>query len=180
MMAPVIAQLAEKYDGKVKIGKCNIDEEDGLARMYRVMNIPNMKIFVKGEAVGNIVGAVGQEELEAELKQVIREHNRADHPETELVTLDHRLGTYPQVLAFAYQYGAGMGEAGGGPAGGTSLMQIPAKAECLDRNRLAVYTTKDAARSETAQGGAAAQPYRICGPVSGQRTRRRISPAVMR
>ena len=36
MMAPIIAQLAEKYDGKVKVGKCNIDEEDGLARMYRV------------------------------------------------------------------------------------------------------------------------------------------------
>lgn len=71
MMAPVIAQLAEKYDGKVKIGKCNIDEEDGLARMYRVMNIPNMKIFVKGEAVGNIVGAVQPAELEAELAKVL-------------------------------------------------------------------------------------------------------------
>lgn len=39
--------------------------------MYRVMNIPNMKIFVKGEAVGNIVGAVGQDELEAELAKVL-------------------------------------------------------------------------------------------------------------
>lgn len=71
MMAPVIAQMAEKYDGKVKVGKCNIDEEDGLARMYRVMNIPNMKIFVKGEAVGSIVGAVHSEELEAELAKVL-------------------------------------------------------------------------------------------------------------
>lgn len=71
MMAPIIAQLAEKYDGKVKVGKCNVDEEDGLARMYRVMNIPNMKIFVKGEAVGNIVGAVAPEELEAELAKVL-------------------------------------------------------------------------------------------------------------
>lgn len=71
MMAPVIAQVAEKYDGKVKVGKCNIDEEDGLARMYRVMNIPNMKIFVKGETVGSIVGAVSQEELEEEIKKVL-------------------------------------------------------------------------------------------------------------
>ena len=71
MMAPVIAQMAEKYDGKVKVGKCNIDEEDGLARMYRVMNIPNMKIFVNGEAVGNIVGAVSPEELEAEIKKAL-------------------------------------------------------------------------------------------------------------
>ena len=84
-----------------------------------------------------------------ELELRIQEHNKENHPETELVTLDHQLGTYPQVLAFAYQYGAGMGEAGDGPAGGTSLMQLPAKAECLDKNRLAVYTTKDAARPET-------------------------------
>ena len=84
-----------------------------------------------------------------ELELRIQEHNKENHPETELVTLDHQLGTYPQVLAFAYQYGAGMGEAGSGPAGGTSLMQLPAKAECLDKNRLAVYTTKDAARPGT-------------------------------
>lgn len=71
MMAPVIEELAKKYDGKVKIGKCNIDEHDGLARMYRVMNIPNMKIFVKGEAVGNIVGAVPPEKLEAEIRKVL-------------------------------------------------------------------------------------------------------------
>ncbi len=67
MMAPVVAALAEKYEGKVKVGKCNIDEEDGLARMYRVMSIPTMKIFLKGEAVATVVGAVPQAELEAEI-----------------------------------------------------------------------------------------------------------------
>lgn len=71
MMAPVIAELAEKYDGKVKIGKCDIEADDGLARTYRVMNIPNMKIFVNGEVVGNIVGAVEPEELEAEIRKVL-------------------------------------------------------------------------------------------------------------
>lgn len=71
MMAPIVEQLAEVYDGKVKVGKCNIDEEDGLARMYRVMSIPTMKIFVKGEAVATIVGAVSKEELEEEIKQVL-------------------------------------------------------------------------------------------------------------
>lgn len=71
MMAPVVAQLAEEYDGRIKVGKCNIDEEDGLARMYRVMSIPTMKIFVKGEVVATIVGAVPKEELDAELKKVL-------------------------------------------------------------------------------------------------------------
>lgn len=71
MMAPVIEQMASKYDGKVKVGKCNIDEEDGLARKYRVMNIPNMKIFVKGEVAGTIVGAVDPSELEKEIQKVL-------------------------------------------------------------------------------------------------------------
>ena len=71
MMAPVIEEMASKYDGKMKVGKCNIDEEDGLARKYRVMNIPNMKIFVKGEVAGTIVGAVAPGELEEEIKKVL-------------------------------------------------------------------------------------------------------------
>ena len=71
MMAPVVATLAEKYEGKVKVRKCNIDDEDGLARMYRVMSIPPLKIFVKGEAVATVVGAVPPEELETEIKKVL-------------------------------------------------------------------------------------------------------------
>ncbi len=71
MMAPIVEALAKKYDGKVKVGKCNIDDEDGLARVYRVMSIPTMKIFVKGEAVATVVGAVPQEELEAEIAKVL-------------------------------------------------------------------------------------------------------------
>ncbi|MBD5475094.1 MAG: thioredoxin [Lachnospiraceae bacterium] len=71
MMAPIVDQLAGEYDGRIKVGKCNIDEEDGLARMYRVMSIPTMKIFVKGEATATIVGAVSKEELEEEMKKVL-------------------------------------------------------------------------------------------------------------
>lgn len=71
MMAPIVEELANKYDGKVKVGKCNIDEEDGLARLYRVMSIPTMKIFVGGKEVGMIVGAVPQEELEAQIEKVL-------------------------------------------------------------------------------------------------------------
>ena len=71
MMAPVVAQLAEKYDGKVKVGKCNVDEEAELARTYRVMSIPTIKIFVKGEAVATVVGLVDQAELEDEIAKVL-------------------------------------------------------------------------------------------------------------
>lgn len=71
MMAPILEEFAKKYDGKIKIGKCDIDEEDGLARKYRVMNIPNMKIFVKGQVAGTVVGAVEPEELEEEIQKVL-------------------------------------------------------------------------------------------------------------
>lgn len=71
MMAPIVEELAKKYDGRMKIGKCNIDEEDGLARLYRVMSIPTMKFFVKGKEEGTIVGAVPQEELEAQIAKIL-------------------------------------------------------------------------------------------------------------
>ena len=71
MLGPVIESLAEEYEGKLKVGKCNIDDEDGLARMYRVMSIPTMKIFVQGKDVATVVGAVPKEQLEAELKKVL-------------------------------------------------------------------------------------------------------------
>ena len=64
MMAPVVEKLAEKYDGKLKVGKCNVDEENEIAGKYRIMSIPTMMIFVNGEVKETIVGAVSQAELE--------------------------------------------------------------------------------------------------------------------
>lgn len=69
MMAPVIEKLAEKYDGKVKVGKCNIDEENRLASQYGVMSIPTMILFMKGEAKETIIGAVPQKELEDKIEK---------------------------------------------------------------------------------------------------------------
>ena len=71
MMAPVIEQLAEEYDGKLKVGKCNIDEEEEIRARYGIMSIPTMKIFVKGEEAASLVGQMNKEELEAEIKKVI-------------------------------------------------------------------------------------------------------------
>lgn len=72
MMAPVVANLAEKYDGKLKVGKCNIDEEESLALKYGVMSIPTMKIFEKGEVISTVVGAMPQEALEDKINEVIK------------------------------------------------------------------------------------------------------------
>ena len=71
MMAPVIEQLAEEYDGKLKVGKCNIDEEEEIRARYGVMSIPTMKVFVKGEEAVSVVGQMTKEELVAEISKVL-------------------------------------------------------------------------------------------------------------
>ena len=49
MMAPVVSELAEEYEGRCKVGKCNVDENMNLAQKYGVMSIPNMIVFKDGE-----------------------------------------------------------------------------------------------------------------------------------
>lgn len=71
MMAPIIEEMAAKYDGKIKIGKCNVDENETMARKYRIMSIPAMKFFSKGEVVDTIIGAVSENELEDMIKKTI-------------------------------------------------------------------------------------------------------------
>ena len=71
MMAPIVENLAEKYDGKMKVGKCNIDEEGELARKYRVMSIPTMIIFLNGEVKETIIGVTSQQKLEEKIEKVL-------------------------------------------------------------------------------------------------------------
>lgn len=67
MMAPVVDELAAEYEGKVKVGKLNVDESSAAAAKYRVMSIPTFIVFKNGEAVDTLVGAVSKKELEAKL-----------------------------------------------------------------------------------------------------------------
>ncbi len=71
MMAPVVEQLAGEYEGKIKIGKCNIDEEEAVRARYGVMSIPTMKIFVQGKETVSLVGAMSKDELENKIKEVL-------------------------------------------------------------------------------------------------------------
>lgn len=54
MMAPTVAKLAEAYEGKVKVGKINVDENMTIAQKYRVASIPNFVIFRDGQPVGQL------------------------------------------------------------------------------------------------------------------------------
>ncbi len=70
-MAPVVESLAECYAGKVKIGKCNIDDEMEIAQKYGIMTIPTFMIFKNGEAMESSVGSMDQEVLEEMIKKYI-------------------------------------------------------------------------------------------------------------
>lgn len=63
MVAPVIEELAKEYEGKVKVGKINVDEEIKLAQEYGVMSIPSIMLFQNGKVVNQALGARPKEEL---------------------------------------------------------------------------------------------------------------------
>ena len=71
MMAPIVADLAGAYEGKCKVGKCNIDENMELAGKYRVMSIPTIILFKAGEAVSTTVGAVSKMNWKEKIAQVL-------------------------------------------------------------------------------------------------------------
>ena len=64
MLAPVIAELAEKYAGKVKVGKVNVDEENELAMKYQISSIPTLVLFKDGKIINIKVGLSSKSEIE--------------------------------------------------------------------------------------------------------------------
>ena len=65
MLAPTVAQIAEEYSGKVKVGKVNVDEQDELSREYGIVSIPTVILFKNGQPVKTSVGLVPKENLVA-------------------------------------------------------------------------------------------------------------------
>jgi thioredoxin 1 len=64
-VGPIIDELANEYDGKVKVAKINIDNEGEIAAQFRVMSIPTIMLFKKGEVVERVVGARTKKEFAA-------------------------------------------------------------------------------------------------------------------
>lgn len=63
MMGPVIEEIANELQGKAKVGKINVDQNQELAMKYGVMSIPTMIIFKNGEETKRFVGVRDKEEL---------------------------------------------------------------------------------------------------------------------
>ena len=70
MFAPTMEKFAKKYEGKVAVGKLNVDENGSTASLFGVESIPSIVFFKKGEPMAMIVGAVPLPKLEEVLEDV--------------------------------------------------------------------------------------------------------------
>ena len=64
MISPVISQFAEVYDGKIVVGKCNVEECEDLAAEFGIRNIPTLLFFRDGQLVDKLVGAANKNKLQ--------------------------------------------------------------------------------------------------------------------
>lgn len=70
-VSPIVEELAAEYAGKVRICKCNVDDNDGIPMKYSIRNIPTLLFFKDGELVDRLVGAVPRQEIEDKLKSLL-------------------------------------------------------------------------------------------------------------
>lgn len=71
MVSPTIEELAKAYEGKVTVGKLNVDENPQIAGQYSVMSIPTVMIFKDGKPVKSIVGAQGRENYKKAIEEAL-------------------------------------------------------------------------------------------------------------
>ena len=64
MVGPVISKLAEKYDGKIVVGKCDVEDNEDLASEFGIRNIPTILFFKGGDVVDKVVGAQSEAKLD--------------------------------------------------------------------------------------------------------------------
>lgn len=68
MIAPIVKEIADEYDGKILVGKVNVDEEPDLTMQYNVSSIPTLMVFKNGQLVNKAVGYREKDEILKMLK----------------------------------------------------------------------------------------------------------------
>src|SRR3954466_1243801 len=71
MIAPILDELADEYEGRVRIGKVNIDEQQGIAAEYGIRAIPTLLLFDKGQVADQIVGLRSKRDLKASFDRLV-------------------------------------------------------------------------------------------------------------
>jgi thioredoxin 1 len=71
MIAPVLLELADEYDGKIKVAKLDVDKNNATAAQFRIMSIPSLLFFKGGEKVDQIIGAFPKQHFVEKIEQVL-------------------------------------------------------------------------------------------------------------
>ena len=71
MVAPIIEELANKYDGKIVVGKCDVEDNEELAAEFGIRNIPTILFFKNGEVVDKIIGAQSKSKFEEKFEALL-------------------------------------------------------------------------------------------------------------
>ena len=71
MVAPIIEELANEYDGKGTVGKCDVEEADDIAAEFGIRNIPTIVFMKDGKILDKIVGAASKSKIEEKIKALI-------------------------------------------------------------------------------------------------------------
>lgn len=71
MLSPVLDRIAARYDGRLKVVKCNFDENHSIAGQFAISALPNLLFFKNGEVVNQATGYMGEEQLAATVDEVL-------------------------------------------------------------------------------------------------------------
>lgn len=71
IVSPTIEELAKEYEGKVKVGKLNVDDNPQTAQTYGVMSIPSVLFFKNGQPVKTMVGAQPKENYKKSIEETL-------------------------------------------------------------------------------------------------------------
>lgn len=63
MVGPIVSEMAEKYDGKIVVGKCDVEENEDLAAEFGIRNIPTILFFKNGEVIDKLIGAQSKDKF---------------------------------------------------------------------------------------------------------------------
>ena len=71
MIAPIVEEIANTYDGKLKVAKLDVDAHGSIAQQYRILSIPTVIIFKDGQVASQIVGAVPKKEIVQQVEKAL-------------------------------------------------------------------------------------------------------------
>lgn len=71
ILEPIVDEVSKKYEGKIKVGKINVDENQELSERFDVMSIPTLLYMKNGQQINRTVGAIPKEQVEKVLKEII-------------------------------------------------------------------------------------------------------------